>query len=286
MNHPAELALHKYMDDAANNKSTISEEVIQQIGNDIMDALRRQFGEKEPKKFSLRMSNVGKPTCQLWFEKNKPEAAQPKSNNFVMNMMLGDIVEAVFKGLLKEAGVKYEDTEKVSLDCGDTTINGSYDIVINNAVDDIKSASDWSYRNKFDSFGSLASGDAFGYVGQLAGYSKASDKAAGGWWVINKSNGKFKYVPATGIDVEKEVDKIKETIKTVEENKFERCFEAEAETFRKVETGNKILNKYCTFCDFKKTCWPNLIERPQVKSQAKFPKTVAYVELREEYMNG
>ena len=49
MNHPAELALHKYMDDAANNKSTISEEVIQQIGNDIMDALRRQFGEKEPK---------------------------------------------------------------------------------------------------------------------------------------------------------------------------------------------------------------------------------------------
>ena len=53
MNHPAELALHKYMDDAANNKSTISEEVIQQIGNDIIDALRRQFGEKEPKKFMV-----------------------------------------------------------------------------------------------------------------------------------------------------------------------------------------------------------------------------------------
>ena len=153
MNHPAELALHRYMTSAANNKSTMSEEVVQQIGNDIMAALRRQFGKKEPRKFRLRMSNVGRPTCQLWFEKNKPEEAQPKSTNFVMNMMLGDIVEAVFKGLLKEAGVEYEDTETVNLDCGDTTVNGSYDIVINDAVDDIKSASDWSYRNKFDSYG-------------------------------------------------------------------------------------------------------------------------------------
>ena len=284
MNHPAELALHRYMTSAANNKSTMSEEVVQQIGNDIMAALRRQFGKKEPRKFRLRMSNVGRPTCQLWFEKNKPETAQPKSTNFVMNMMLGDIVEAVFKGLLKEAGVKYEDTETVNLDCGDTTVNGSYDIVINDAVDDIKSASDWSYRNKFDSYGTLASGDGFGYIAQLAGYAKASGKRAGGWWVVNKGNGKFKYVPATGMDVKEEVDKIKKTINTVNENKFERCFEPEVETFRKVETGNMVLNKSCTFCDFKKSCWPNLIERTQVKSQAKFPKLVQYIELKEEYL--
>ena len=98
------------------------------------------------------MSNVGRPTCQLWFEKNKPEAAQPKSSNFVMNMMLGDIVEAVFKGILKEAGVKYGDSDSVTLTLSDgTEINGTYDLVIDGAVDDVKSASDWSYRNKFDS---------------------------------------------------------------------------------------------------------------------------------------
>jgi hypothetical protein len=44
MNHPAEMKLHRYMTDAANGKSTISEEVIQKIGSDIMDALRRHFG--------------------------------------------------------------------------------------------------------------------------------------------------------------------------------------------------------------------------------------------------
>ena len=109
-------------------------------------------------------------------------------------------------------------------------------------------------------------------------------RRAGGWWVVNKANGAFKYVPATGMDVKEEVDKIKKTINTVNENKFERCFEPEVETFRKVETGNMVLNKSCTFCDFKKSCWPNLIERTQVKSQAKFPKLVQYIELKEEYL--
>ena len=277
MNHPAELALHKYMYDAANNKSTISEEVVQQIGNDIMDALRKQFGKKDPRKFRLRMSNVGRPTCQLWFEKNKPEAAQPKSSNFVMNMMLGDIVEAVFKGVLKEAGIKYEDSETVHLSVGDDSIRGSYDIVINDAVDDIKSASDWSYRNKFESYDTLASGDGFGYIGQLAGYAKASGKKVGGWWVVNKANGAFKYVPATGLDLEAEVQKIKDTVQTVEENKFEKCFQPVPEKFRGKETGNEILNDGCKFCSYRFDCWPTLTERPAVMSQAKNPPTASYI---------
>ena len=175
--------------------------------------------------------------------------------------MIGDIVEAVFKGILKEAGVKYEDTDKVSLDLGDDSVSGSYDLIIDGAVDDIKSASDWSYRNKFESYDSLASGDGFGYVAQLAGYAKASGKKAGGWWVVNKANGKFKYVPATGLDIDKEVSKIKDTVQTVKENKFERCFEPVPETFRGKPTGNKVLNDGCKFCSYRFDCWDSLTER-------------------------
>ncbi len=119
MNHPAELALHQYMENAVKGDSTISEDTIQQVANDVADAMRRQFGGGKGRgDFKMRMSNVGRPTCQLWYQKNKPEAALPFPNTFIMNMMLGDIVEAVFKGVLKEAGIKYEDSEKVSLDCG------------------------------------------------------------------------------------------------------------------------------------------------------------------------
>tara|TARA_R100001377_G_scaffold73370_2_gene49338 strand:- start:10 stop:873 length:864 start_codon:yes stop_codon:yes gene_type:complete len=278
--HPAELLIHQYMSDAIIGKSTMSEEVIGQVGKDVMDALRKQFGSGENRKgFRLRMSNLGRPTCQLWFQKNKPEVASSKPNNFMMNMMLGDIVEAVFKGLLKASGVKYEDPEHVTLEVGDTKISGTYDLVIDNAVDDVKSASGWSYDNKFISFETLREGDAFGYIAQLVGYAKAAKKKVGGWWVVNKANGRFKYVSASNVDLPKEMDKIKATIQTVKDNKFERCFEPVEEVFRSKPTGNKILGVSCGFCDYKDTCWDNLIVQPSVMSKAKFPKIVSYVEL-------
>ena len=288
MNHPAELALHQYMENAANGKSTMSIETIQQVGLDVMGALGRQFGGGNKRdEFGLRMSNVGRPTCQLWFEKNEPEKALPLPTTFVMNMMLGDIVEAVFKGLLKEAGVEYEDDKKVTLKLDDdTSVSGTYDIVIDGAVDDVKSASNWSYTNKFESFDTLNTSDGFGYVAQLAGYAKASGKKAGGWWVVNKANGQFKYVPATGLDVEKEVAKIKKTAETVDNNEFKRCFDAVPEKFRGKETGNMVLDHNCGFCRYRFACWPGLEERPAVASQAKQPKMVAYISLAEEYKNG
>jgi hypothetical protein len=280
VNHPAEMMIHQYLEDATSGKSAMSQENIEQVATDIKDALNRQFNTKRDEKFRLRMSNIGRPSCQLWFEKNKPETALPKPTTFVMNMMIGDIVEAVFKAVLREANVKFENSETVTLDIDkETKISGSYDLVMNDAVDDIKSASDWSYKYKFDSYESLHSGDSFGYVGQLAGYAKALGKKAGGWWVLNKANGLFKYVRAH-IDMDKELDKIKKNIKATESKELVRCFEPEPETFRGKETGNMVLNKNCNFCSYRQSCWETLKELPAQMSQAKEPKRVQYVSLR------
>ena len=282
MNHPAEMKLHQFMTDAANGKTTFTDEQAFDIGVDVANAVLRQFGSgKSRDEFTLRMSNIGRPTCQLWFDKNKPETALPKPSTFVMNMMIGDIVEAVFKGLLKGAGIAYQDTDHVSLVVGDTnptTIKGSYDLVLDDAVDDVKSASPWSYQNKFESFDTLSKGDSFGYVGQLAGYSEASGYKAGGWWVVNKGNGEFKYVPATGMNKEKELAKIAKTVETVNNNEFKRCFNPVPEMFRGKPTGNKVLNDGCRFCDYRHECWPNMKEEPSRVSKAKDPKIVAYIE--------
>ena len=283
MKHPSEIALHQYLDDATNGKSSMSAKTIAGIKKDIGEALKRQFGSRtKRRKFQLRMSNVGRPPCQLWFEKNQPEKSHPLPTTFVMNMMLGDIVEAVFKGLMREAKVKFDDSDKVFLNIGNQKVSGTYDLVLNDAVDDIKSASDWSYRNKFDSFDTVSADDAFGYVGQLAGYAKAVGKKAGGWWVVNKANGSFKYVPADNIDVDKEVAKLEENVKKVESNKFERCYESEEETFRGKPTGNRVLSKTCSFCRYKHACWETLQELPSLVSQAKDPKIVSYVSIRKE----
>ena len=279
MNHPAELTINQYLENATSGKSTMSDETIKQIGADVMDAIKRQFGGGNKRdKFRLRMSNIGRPTCQLWFEKNKPETALPKPTTFVMNMLLGDIVEAAFKGILKEAGVKYEDKDNcVELECQGTTIKGSYDLVINDAVDDVKSASDWSYRNKFESYETLSASDPFGYVGQLAGYAKASGKKAGGWWVVNKANGNIKYVAANGLDIDSEVTKLNDTVATVNDNVFERCFSPTPEMFRGKATGNTVLNSNCKFCDYRHECFPTLEELPSKVSQAKNKPIVQYV---------
>ena len=280
MNHPAELPIHQYLENATKGTSVMSDETIEQVAQDIKDAMKRQFGGGNKRdEFRLRMSNIGRPTCQLWWQKNHPEKALPKPTTFVMNMLLGDIVEAAFKGILKEAGVAYEDKDNhVSLELDDVTVNGSYDLVVDGALDDVKSASHWSYTNKFESYDTLANGDSFGYVGQLAGYIKASGKKVGGWWVVNKANGHIKYVPATGLDVDVEVAKLNETAKTVEANVFKRCFKAAPESYRGNLSGNKILPEGCKFCDFRYSCW-ELKDRPsRVYQGKKTPPTVSYIE--------
>lgn len=279
MNHPAEMMIHQYLQNASKGETAMSSETIEQVASDIKDALNRQFNSKRDTDFRFRMSNIGRPSCQLWYEKNKPETAIPRPTTFVMNMMIGDIVEAVFKAILRSAKVDFEDSDTVSLDIDkNNTISGTYDLVMNDAVDDIKSASDWSYKYKFDSYETLHSGDSFGYVGQLAGYAKASNKKAGGWWVVNKANGQFKYVPAH-IEMDKEIDKIKKNIKSAESDKLVRCFEPEPETFRGKPTGNMVLSKNCTFCSYRQDCWETLEELPSQVSQAKEPRMVQYVKL-------
>jgi len=282
MNHPAELPIHQYLDRASNGKTTMSDETIEQVAQDIKDALKRQFGGGNKRdEFRLRMSNIGRPTCQLWWEKNHPEKALPKPTTFVMNMLIGDIVEAAFKGILKEAGVKYEDKDNnVSLELDNATVNGSYDLVVDGALDDVKSASHWSYTNKFDSYDTLAKGDSFGYVGQLAGYIKASGKKTGGWWVVNKANGQIKYVAASGLDLDTEIAKLNNTANTVKSNKFKRCFKPEPEVYRGKESGNKVLPEGCKFCDYRYSCWDTLKDLPSKVYQGnKTPPTVSYVEL-------
>ena len=281
MYHRAELAIHQYLEDAANGNSTMSDETIDTVAREVAEALKRQFGSGNKRgEFRLRMSNVGRPACQLWFDKNKPETALPKPTTFVMNMMIGDIVESVFKAILKESNVAFEDTDKVSLpvgDSNDTNVSGSYDLIIDGAVDDVKSASDWSYRNKFESFDILKSDDSFGYVGQLAGYAKASDKKAGGWWVVNKANGGIKYVPADNLDMEAELENIKQTVEKVNANEFKRCFKPEPEFYKRKPTGNMLRPKGCKFCDYRYECWPTLTEEPSRVSVAKEKPMVEYI---------
>jgi hypothetical protein len=160
-------------------------------------------------------------------------------------------------------------------------------MVLDDAVDDVKSASPWSYQNKFASSAALADGDSFGYIAQLVGYSRAAGKRMGGWWVVNKANGEFKYVPAEDVDEATVLSEIQDTVSYINNDEpFQRCFEPVSETHYRKPTGNKKLGIGCSFCSYKHKCWPGLKTIPAVMSTAKNPPMVDYVELAPEYDDG
>ena len=284
MNHPSEIRIHKYLDDVRKGKRGMTDATIARIVRDVDEAVRKQFNQGE-RQFTLRMSNIGRPYCQLWYDKNQPEDGLEPSINFLMNMMIGDIVEAVFKGVLTEAGVEFSDGFKSTLTAGKHKIDGTHDLIMDKRVDDIKSASPWSYKNKFKDYYTLKEHDSFGYIGQLAGYSKALGVEPGGWWVINKATGEFKYVSAWDMAVDRQdiLDEIEEKADKLEKNEFERCFDPVEETFRGKPTGNKVLAEECGWCKYRYKCWPSIQELPALASKAKEPPIVAYVEIADEY---
>ena len=116
MNHPVELLMQAYLKDIVSHKTKMSSEVIETVVNDIRDALHRQFAGEARQEFRLRPSNLGRPKCQLWFDKNKPSETSELPSNFVINMFLGDVVESIFKGILRAMKVEFEDNGKIDID--------------------------------------------------------------------------------------------------------------------------------------------------------------------------
>ena len=282
MNHPAELSVYTYLQKAMAGEVAMAEEVIDKVASDVKAAMLKQFASGPRDKFRLRMSNIGRPKCQLWFEKNDPEGKEPFPPHFLMNMILGDIVEAVFKGLLTAADVSFKDNDKVVLKLPNgQEIKGEYDMEMDGRIDDVKSASWYSYNNKFESIEDMQKSDGFGYVSQLVGYSEGAGKDVGGWWVINKNSGEFKYVDASGVDKDKVLKDIQDTVDYIDNDEpFERCFQPVPETYRRIPSGNIVLNDGCNFCQFKHKCFTNLKVLPSKVYKGKLtPPLVNYVEV-------
>ena len=264
----------------------ISDELIEEFGNACKDAFKKQFTEKRQKEFKYRMSNIGKPLCQLQMEKNGAEA-EPMPYNAKMRNLFGDLIEASAITIMKASGIEVKDVQKkVKHKFKNSEISGTMDVKINNKIWDIKSASPYSFTNKFGEsggFDALKQDDAFGYIAQGYMYGEADKTEFGGWIVINKSTGEW-----CTTEVPPEDSSKKETIKKVESNidklesdsSFKKCFSDVEEFFYKKPTGNRVLGISCSFCPYKRPCWGNQIQYlPQQQSKSKNPKWVWYTEL-------
>lgn len=275
--------IHEVLDRLSNNegdKLDIDDSWIEEAGEAFKAALRRQL-TRQDEDFRLRMSNIGRPLCQLQMAKSGA-TAERKPYNHIVRMMHGDAIECIMDVILRIAKANITGGKsKVEFDLGGHTIKGEDDVEIDNKVYDIKSASPFAFEHKWKKgLTALKENDDFGYVGQLIGYSDGQNLNTGGWIVVCKSSGQVLVMDAAFSDEEKQSIKAEMEMKANAINEdwaFKRCFEPEDDFFNKKFTGSKKLPMSCTFCDYKQACWPNAKLLPQPMSKAKEPKQNWYV---------
>ena len=276
-----------YLDKVAKEPVEISDKLVENFGEACKGALRKQFSEKRYDKFQPRMSNIGRPLCQLQMEaKNVKGEGQPY--NVKMRNTFGDLIEALAIFVLKSAGVELKDEQKnVKYKFNGSSIEGRIDIKIDKKVWDIKSASPYSFKNKFGESGGfeeVVKNDAFGYVSQGYLYSESEKLPFGGWIVINKSTGEWTVCKTPLIDDQyrvKALQDAKENLKALRDKvPFKRCFNDIEETYRTKKTGNRTLGMICGFCPYKLPCWGSKLQLlQQQQSQGKNPRWVWYTEV-------
>jgi hypothetical protein len=196
--------------------------------------------------FTVRMSNVGKPSRQMWFEKRDPNGRGSVDGATQIKFLYGHILEEVVLMLVRMAGHNVTDEQK------EVTVNGivgHMDCKINGQVVDVKSASKFAF-NKFMK-GTLADDDPFGYLGQLAAYEKAEGTNEGGFLVINKESGELcMYVPddLDKPNIDTKINTLLDELKL--DTPPDLCYTPTPDG----KKGNMQLPKGCTWCKYKHEC--------------------------------
>ena len=279
------LKVQQYLDNVSKSPVKLDKQLVQEFGEACKNALLKQFEEPRRDKFEPRMSNIGRPLCQLQMEA-KGVKGEGQPYNVKMRNTFGDIIEAMAILIMKSAGVSISNEQKkVTYKFNGEKIEGRQDVEIDGKVWDIKSASPYSFEKKFGEaggFNEVIREDSFGYASQGFLYGESQSKKFGGWIAINKSTGEWTVceTPASVDEHKQKALKLaKDNFNALKEGKpFKRCYDDVAETFRTKPTGNRVLGFVCSYCPYKLPCWgrDKLQLLPQQQSKGKNPKWVWY----------
>lgn len=218
------------------------------LSRTVADRIREHGNVRKP---TLRMSNLGRPLRQLWYELKgyKGEVLLPEAK---FKFMYGDLLETLFIFLAQEAGHTVEGLQAdVELD----GVPGHLDCIIDGVLSDVKSCSTYSWQ-KFKT-GDIVVNDPFGYIGQLSGYKQATGIERAAFIAIDKTLGKICSFElpshiASGYNVSDRIKQVREA--TSKDTPPERCYSDAPDG----KSGNRKLSTPCSYCSFKHHCWEDL----------------------------
>ena len=198
------------------------------------------------KSFTLRMSNIGRPLRQLWYDSRAGESNHVPSAPDQIKFLYGHILEEIVLMLARAAGHTVTDQQK---DAEVEGIQGHMDAKIDGEVVDVKTASRFAFV-KFQN-GNLLNDDPFGYLAQLAGYEASEGTSAGGFLVINKESGQLCLYRPDDLEKPNVTEKIKYIKEALSVDSLPyRCYAPVPDG----KSGNMKLPKNCTFCPYKFEC--------------------------------
>jgi hypothetical protein len=229
------------------------------LAQNISTMATSRFGAAQEPRDYLSLSSIGTPCDRkLWYKVNQSQSSEALPANALLKFFFGDLIEELVLSLAEAAGHTVVGRQTRLNVHG---IGGSRDAVIDGMTIDVKSASPMSFQ-KFKK-GELVNDDPFGYISQLSSYVYAgqadplvTDKQRGGFLVVDKVNGHIHldvYDFSNQFDnKEQEMERAKAVVAgSLPERTFEPVPQSKT-------SPNMKLPMMCSYCDFKKTCWPNL----------------------------
>lgn len=240
--------IHTLLETGINTSTVQNRDKIRDFSMEISRSVARQLGEgKRGKMTSLRMSQIGKPDRQLWYELKSPVEPAPIDGQTKLKFIMGDILEALLILLTDLSGHEVTEQQKeVEID----GVKGHKDCRIDGTVVDIKSASSYAFK-KFKE-GTLHTDDPFGYIAQISGYAEAGKDEEAAFFAIDKSSGEMavmKVEPIRMINAKQRIGKVKNFISS--DIPPARCYPDEEDG----KSGNRKLAIGCVYCPFKEDCW-------------------------------
>ena len=142
--------IKKLIADISNGKpAPITEENMNSFLNNVKEAMIAWNTPPVKEKYNgvLRMSILGKPARQLWYDKYSPKETKEYDASNNLKFLYGHIIEHLLLYLTELAGHKVEDRQmKVKVD----DVKGHIDAKVDGEICDVKSASPFSFK-KFKS---------------------------------------------------------------------------------------------------------------------------------------
>lgn len=228
---------------------------IESFGENIKRLCRNEFQSARRDNRTLRMSNIGRSDRYLWHVQKGTEGETILPHTLI-KFLYGHVIEELLLFLTKASGHTVTDEQKL---CEVNGIKGHMDCKIDGVVTDVKSASSFAFKKFKD--GTLAENDSFGYIDQIKGYAHAEGTREVGWLAMDKQNGHLTYLkydldypqyPSLEGDITDRIDHIKAVV--LEEDIPPVCSKPEPDG----KSGNMKLPTQCSYCQFKKACYPNL----------------------------